>query len=231
MTPQIPAMPTPPQPDPGAGPHNSQPANERDDDIEFFAVARGIYYGALAIGYKNAARGLNNYLKNKGEDLSIDPDDVMNSVPGLRRHAERLVVEAVSTSARANPTSPNPPITFTTAWSGYYILQSEHSDWFYAMGGISVCATGVVTITHTGSGSDRPEILLDYRIHIFDRYNWDKKKKVTIAGKTVTDEKMGGLHTAGLAMEFNQFGSSTVKHFKGPLPDEIKIDGRPSWPR
>ncbi|MBE7451440.1 MAG: hypothetical protein HS111_21840 [Kofleriaceae bacterium] len=44
---------------------------------------------------------------------------------------------------------------------------------------------------------------------MFDRYNWDQGKSVTIAGITVRDEQLGRLHRVGLAREFDVEGSST----------------------
>lgn len=48
-----------------------------------------------------------------------------------------------------------------------------------------------------------------FTMHIFDRYNWDQGKAVTLAGMTVKDEQLGRLHRVGLAREYDVNGTST----------------------
>jgi hypothetical protein len=45
--------------------------------------------------------------------------------------------------------------------------------------------------------------------HVFDRYNWDKGKSVTIGPFVVTDESLGELHRTGLAQEYEVNGISS----------------------
>ena len=54
-----------------------------------------------------------------------------------------------------------------------------------------------------------PQITMIFTLHIFDRYNWDQGKAVTIAGITVKDEQLGRLHRVGLAQEYEVNGSAT----------------------
>lgn len=42
---------------------------------------------------------------------------------------------------------------------------------------------------------------------MFDRYNWDTGKSVTIGPITVTDAFMGEFHRQGLAREYDCYGS------------------------
>ncbi|MET0387542.1 MAG: hypothetical protein ABW321_16345, partial [Polyangiales bacterium] len=48
---------------------------------------------------------------------------------------------------------------------------------------------------------------LDFRYKVFDRYNWDRGKKVTILTVKVTDDFMGEFHRQGLAREYDCVGS------------------------
>ena len=64
----------------------------------------------------------------------------------------------------------------------------------------------------------RPTVTVDYKTHVFDRYNWDTGKSVEIGGRTITDQQMGELHTAGVAQEYNIRGSSGTYHYEGVAP-------------
>jgi hypothetical protein len=58
--------------------------------------------------------------------------------------------------------------------------------------------------------SDGPkgrQYTLDFEYKLYDRYNWDKGKHVTIFRIKITDEFMGEFHRQGLAQEFDCHGS------------------------
>ncbi|MBH0776022.1 hypothetical protein [Nocardia bovistercoris] len=222
MSPQIPGMPTPPKPDAGAGGHGSQPIYSRADDLAFFYAASKAQALADAAGLTHAAAGMRHYLDNSGSDFTIEPDAAMTDVANLKSHADLVISERIGDLAR-DPSNHNKTVAFTTPWHGTSVGQSENQDWFLAMGSVEVCATGVVTIS-PAAGGGQSHIAMDYQVHFFDRYNWDGKKFVVILGVKITDQRMGGLHTAGLAKEFNQFGTSSTKHFEGMLPAYGSID-------
>ncbi|MCA2206197.1 hypothetical protein [Nocardia rosealba] len=222
MSPQIPPMPTPPKPDSGAGGHGSQPIYSRADDLIFFNVALRAQLAADAAGLTHAAAGMRHYLANSGDDFTISPDEAMNDLPGLKDWADKVVTHAVSQVAN-NPANHNQTVAFTSEWLDYYISQEASQDWFLAMAGVEVSATGVVTTTPAESGG-RPRISMSYQVHLFDRYNWDGGKAVEILGIEITDARMGALHTAGLAKEFDQYGTSTAQQFEGELPVTGTLD-------
>ncbi|MFC6013910.1 hypothetical protein [Nocardia lasii] len=216
MAPQIPPMPTPPTPDAGAGTHGSQPIYSRADDLAFFTVALRAQVVADVAGLTRAASGMRHYLGNSGTDFSISPDEAMNDVPRLKEYADYVVTEAVRPVA-SNSANHNQTVAFTSIWDDFSVGQAESEDWFLAMASVEICATGVVTTT-PGENSGQPRIAMDFQIHLFDRYNWDGGKEVYILGVKITDARMGALHTAGLAKEFDQLGTSSVNRFDGILP-------------
>lgn len=76
--------------------------------------------------------------------------------------------------------------------------------------------------------------------HVFDRYNWDKGKSVTIGPFVITDESLGQLHQAGLAQEYevNGTSSSTTSSWSyrgssptSSLPEAGSRDGKRTDPR
>ncbi|MFI7664124.1 hypothetical protein [Nocardia sp. NPDC049526] len=122
-------------------------------------------------------------------------------------------IRRITTEASAAQNYDN-PVQFQSPWSGFYITRALSDDWFFAMGGIHLSATGVVTVHKPAEGA-QPSITAEYQLHVHDRYNWDGDKSTEIAGITVSDKRMGALHTAGLAREYDIAGSSQVRRFEG----------------
>lgn len=215
-------MPTPPTPDAGAGAHGSQPIYSRADDLAFFTVALRAQVVADVAGLTHAASGMRHYLGNSGDDFTISPDEAMNDVPRLKSYADYVVTEAVRPVAN-NTANHNQTVAFTSIWDDFSVSQTESEDWYLAMASVEICATGIVTTT-PAEGGGQPRIAMDYQIHLFDRYNWDGGKGVEILRIDLSDNRLGALHTAGLAKEFNQLGTSAVKHFEGLLPMSGNLD-------
>ncbi|MBW0273671.1 hypothetical protein ATM97_26685 [Nocardia sp. MH4] len=176
-------------------------------------------------GLHNAARGMRHYLGNSGDDMWIDPTEVMKDVPSVKKYIDFLITDKIVTLSK-DPTNHNKPIELFVDWADFAISQEECEDWFLGMAAVEISVTGVVTITP--SSGAQPHILMEYVVHMFDRYNWDGTKSTVIQGVKVTDAQLGSLHTAGLAKEFNQFGSSWIYKFEGDLPQEGDINLPPN---
>ena len=56
--------------------------------------------------------------------------------------------------------------TFVSSWDVYSVNKDEIQDWFFALGSFSYSVAGVVHDDDTGA-------LLEYKVCVFDRYNWD----------------------------------------------------------
>lgn len=85
-----------------------------------------------------------------------------------------------------------------------YNTKEENWNWFYAIGGYSSWGKGEATVTDGPKGR---QYALDFEYELYDRYNWDKGKSVTIFRIKITDEFMGEFHRQGLAREFDCHGS------------------------
>jgi hypothetical protein len=203
--PSIPPAPNNPKHDPGAGEWGSQPAYAILDDIAWLETMKALATAADAAGYTNAARHLRHYLNNTGEDLEIDPDRIARDVPEFaefsKKQAHQAAMKAAQDAIDAGTTGPVP---FNSGWEGFYLEPGMSQDWFYALGGVQVATTGLVTVVP----GEPPTFEIEYQTHVYDRYNWDGGKQVDIMGVTVTDQQMGELHTAGLAKEYDASGSS-----------------------
>jgi hypothetical protein len=88
------------------------------------------------------------------------------------------------------------------------------------MGAFSYSVTGEVTAT----GGSKPKVSLDYRVHVFDRYNWDKGKSTRVGPLTIKDEELQKLHRKGLAREYIVRGDSAVQHVDGFVPSKTLPD-------
>ncbi|WP_102144198.1 WXG100 family type VII secretion target [Mycobacterium hubeiense] len=218
--PDIPDPPADPPVDEGQAEHGSQPWYSRADDYAFKEVAEAAATAADLRGWDNAARHLQHYLDNSGADLNVDVDDVLHDLPGAQRQTDALVNAEVARIVEEAAATGNygQPIPFQTGWHDYTVDQATHPDWFYAMGSFEQSVSGVVTVHPPTTPGGKPTVTVEYKTHIFDRYNWDNGKSVEIGGVTITDQQMGELHTAGLAQEYNVRGSSTTYTYTGVAP-------------
>ncbi len=116
----------------------------------------------------------------------------------------------IAAEAEANGTY-GTPVQFSSGWKGEYIGPEDSKDWYYAMG-------GVATVHPPEQPGCEPRIEMDYKTHVFDRYNWDGGKEAEIGPVTITDDSMAEMHRAGVAQEFNMSGSTDTRHYAGMVP-------------
>ncbi|WP_058835949.1 hypothetical protein [Luteimonas abyssi] len=223
-----PGFPDKPRTDDGAGVHGSQPWYRRGDDVIFEGLVRDAANGADMLGFNNAARHLHHYLDNSGEDLTVDPARIARDVPDfqsavqqqLDAEVNRVIEQAVADGCYGEP------IAFDSGWQGFYIGREMSTDWFLAMGGIQHAVTGTVTV----QPGDPPTAQVDYQSHVFDRYNWDEGKETQFGPITISDKRMGDLHTAGLAQEYDIVGSSEQARYTATYNPTGGDTGNPGLP-
>lgn len=204
--------------DGGAGEYDSQTAWPWDHAKKVLVEAAA---NVMSGKWPDAARNLSHYLANTGEPLEQDVNRVLHDVPLFQAKVDEtktsLGEDAVN---RARASGATGPVTFpiSTAWTGYYIHQSESANWFYAMGGVSYSLTGQVTVYPPTSpgGSYRYEVTT--RVNLADQYNWDGGKSTEIGPITVTDDELARLHRQGLAREYRNEGRSDPSTSKGEVP-------------
>ncbi len=210
----MPGYPTPPAaPKNGDGSkaHGSGKAGIKDHLVEDLCYRMAD--AADAMGLDNAARNLRHYLGNSGQPLYIDPNRLINDVPGLREQVDasyKTQVEDVAKAKIAAEYDGKPmQFTITTPWNGAYATQNASKDWYFATGGFSYAHTATVTVTPGKNGE--AQVSIQSNVHTFDRYNWDKGKAVDIGPIHIEDKAMGRLHEVGLAREYELRGTG-----KGP---------------
>jgi len=208
----IPSAPPRPSSDAGAGEWGSEPWYSTGND----RVVKDLAYAAADFadhvkGWGNAADNLRHYLGNSGDTQVIDPDRIAGDVSQFQRHLETQVQNAVEATAEQAVVDGDfgCPIPFITGWSGFYIDSGMSQDWFYALGGLSTAATGLVTVTQ----GNPPRVEVRFQSHLFDRYNWDEGKSTQIGPFTITDEQLAELHRAGVAREYDVVGSTETHSY------------------
>lgn len=191
--------------DPGAGAWRSKPITaaavaQRAAIEAILGVPTMVYPGI------NATKHMQHYLDNTGKDYQIDLEDMIGSVA----NAKRAMIAEFRQAQNFITTLPNGIHHFTSrAGESAYNYKSESADWFFAIGGYTYWGKGVA---HVSTGTKGRKFEVDFEYHVYDRYNWDGGKKVTIGGIEVTDEFMGEFHRQGLAQEFDCRGK-IARHF------------------
>lgn len=185
--------------DPGAGAWRSKPATA--GTVAQLAAIRSIL-GVPTMVYPgtNATKHMEHYLNNTGRDYVIDLEDMIASVPT----AKRAMIAEFRQAQNFITALPNGTHYFTSrAGESAYNYKGESADWFFAIGGYTYWGKGVAKVS---AGTRGRLFEVDFEYHVYDRYNWDGGKKVTIGGIEVTDEFMGEFHRQGLAKEFDCHG-------------------------
>lgn len=187
-------------------------------------------------GWENAARNLRHYLDNSGDPLDVDPRRLLRDIEIFRARTARARLQLIQDlQARARAAYDGEQVVLYEDGRGKWREGAPSSpdylgdDWFYAMGGFSFVYTGRAIVRPPADGSGEPTVEIDYRLHIFDRYNWDKGKSVNIAGITIDDDFLGDLHRVGLAREYEIHGSTDTEHVTVGL-DELVTVPPPSEP-
>ncbi|WP_234416059.1 MULTISPECIES: hypothetical protein [unclassified Actinomyces] len=203
-------------PDEGSGPHGQRDATLRDHLVHEGATLAA---RALEDTWPDVAANLNHFLDNTGTPQNINVDGMLNDLSSLDEGSQDYVTSMVNAAVDDYKTSgATGPMTypFNTDWTSGYAQQSESENWFYATGGYQYCTEGTVTVyPPTDSNSDYT-YSYDYRVHVADRYNWDRNKDTPIGPANITDAEMQKLHQAGIAQEYDLVGKSSVQHGTGP---------------
>ncbi|RDL41090.1 Uncharacterized protein BP5553_01069 [Venustampulla echinocandica] len=198
--PPAPADPKKPAGGDGIGPYKSQSPGigDRLDKAKFYTIA--VTAGELNL--VNAERGMRHYLGNSGDELNVTPQSMMKGLPKFR-DSVKAMAQNEATATYNSISGATGEKAFSSSWEVFTATKAMSWDWYFAIGSFSYSVTGVVTKTKDGGS-------LKYRVHIFDRYNWDQGKSVDIGPFHFEDKELGNLHLKGLAREYTVRGSSGV---------------------
>ena len=167
----------------------------------------------IKIRYPYAREHLLHYLRNTGEDMHVNLNDMMEKSNQLENNYSQELAEAKEFCQSLNPGQHD--ITSYNFGTGDFI--SSDPDLFYAIGGYQYWGQGHVSITEdefktNSSTADRQcSYNLKFQFMFFDRYNWNLNSAnsgVRLGNIIpVTDAFMGEFHQQCLAREFNIFGT------------------------
>jgi hypothetical protein len=177
---------------------------------------------ADTLGLDNAANNLNHYLDNTGKDFTNSPDAIMKDIASFKQAVNALATQHAKDAFKAGQTESGATKTFVSPWTSFYATKELSKDWFFALGGFSYAVAGTVATKKSGTAWTSS---LSYKVYLFDRYNWDTGKGVTIGPFEFKDTELGRMHIVGLAREYIVRGTSkeyTVNPYTGatvPMPD------------
>lgn len=191
------------RPGDGAGPYNSNPKTAAVlADRLLFDVVTDVVAG-FKLGW-NARRHMLHYLGNTGDDLEINLEDMIRSVPLARR---AIVSKARQAQAFVQMLPVGRHYFTSVRNETAYNYEEESADWYFAIGGYTYWGRGFVDITPTKGSASGMRYEMTFFFCFYDRYNWDKGKKVFIQGREIADSRLGEFHRQGLAREYDCVGS------------------------
>ncbi|KAF9890465.1 hypothetical protein FE257_005870 [Aspergillus nanangensis] len=201
-----PSDPKPPSSGDGIGEWGSEDPGIGDylDKTKFYGIART----AGTLGLDNAKNNMMHYLGNSGDDQPVTVENMLNDLPDFSKAAKAFIQNEATKAYESLGSSDE--TAFVSKWENYYAAKDESWDWFFAIGGFSYSVSG--TMEKVGS-----KVALKYRVHVFDRYNWDDGKSVDIGPFHFEDRELGELHLKGIAQEYVVRGTSgtvSVSDFK-----------------
>ncbi|MCX4958100.1 hypothetical protein [Streptomyces virginiae] len=226
-------------PDRGSGKHGAEGIDW--DDWVTRTKMQALVVGADGGDLNDASRHMKHYLDNTGTPMELPVDKMLTDNKGFQAHVDQLFLqenekewrEQALTEYERNGGRPV-VIPVETRNEGYYFGDATDRNWYYAVGGAQSNVTGVMTVMPGADG--KPVVGLDYQVNVWDRYNWDEGKGVTIGTFEIPDGEPSQQHKVGLAQEFNMAGSSSVKHYElgsgaaAPAPDDPGRAGERSDP-
>ena len=233
----LPERPDPPPqpPNDGSGEHGAKDRNllQQQFDLAQKQLWYGVAAAADAAGMDDAARHMRHFLGNSGEDLNVNPENILNDLPDFKDKSqivfERQVLDEANQIIGENYDGTPMRFSITTPWQLYPMYQPTLSDqlsnqgnWYYALGSFSYCYGADIVVTPDAYG--RPQVQIEYQMHIFDRYNWDEDKGVAIGIIPVPDTALGHLHQVGIAQEYEVWGTSEPSTITYTYPDQNMIE-------
>ncbi|MFP4413735.1 eCIS core domain-containing protein [Coleofasciculus sp.] len=194
----------------GSGTHGTEEAGTGD------RLKKQFWYRvadtAESLGMTNAARHMRHYLNNTGTELNVSVDQMLRDLLGLQARFQ-TEIETATAEANSQIAAGDPTQHLRFALEGqrrnYYARKSESEDWFFALGGFTYWYTAEIEVIPSSTSGANTTVNMIIELHVFDRYNWDKGKSVTIGPFVVTDESLGQLHRTGLAQEYEVNGISS----------------------
>lgn len=230
-----------PTPDPGSGPFNSV-----DPALADYAFENLLLLGALqwevAQDRPDAARHMRHYLEGSGDPLEVDVETMLNDMPRFQLTSQAALDEFMhDIELQVASQYQGTPLDFQVGspWhSDFYATQADYPNWFFAMGGFSYAYSAEVRVIPPTTIGEDPTVEVSYQMHVWDYYNWDQGKSVTIPrpGVPITgdplsfpipeeyqehieevgdswrvnDTALARLHLGGLAQEYEIVGQTEV---------------------
>jgi hypothetical protein len=182
---------------------------------------------------------MRRYLEGSGEPLEVDVGKLLRDEPAFQLRSRATLQTFIDgIEVRIRDQYRGQPLSFqvTSPWMEAPYATSQ--NWYYAMGGYSYAYSAEVNVTTPLTPDASPTVEVQYQMHIWDYYYWDKGKSVTIPRPTlpgtdvpvslpipqeyqphitevgdswhVKDTALARLHLTGLAREYEISGPTEL---------------------
>jgi hypothetical protein len=215
----FPTLPFPPPP-PKAATDGTNEFNVRfptAKELAFHTLMKNTLFVPRLVGYRRAAVALEHYLDGGGGPMTLDVDRMLQEIPNFRKQSaeqfDKDVVGEIKHRILSDYRGSGLSFKIITPWGNSRAVGDKEDtldwDWFHTVGGFDMAHTAVVTVSP--DSGDVVKVNVKYNTRVFDRYNWDSKKKTFPMGIEIDDRTMGALSSAGLAREFDMMGTSSPR--------------------
>ena len=234
------SLPSPahPTPDEGSGPFDS--ISPVAADYAFQGVlAAGAAQWALIQDRPDAARHMQHYLSGSGEPVEVDVGKLLQDEPAFQLNSQGALQTFLNdVESRIQGEYQGQPLSFQVSSAWMQAPYARDENWYYAMGGWSYAYSAEVSVTPPAMTGAGPTVEVQYQMHLWDYYNWDKGKSVSIPRPTlpgtdipislpipaeyqphirevgnvwvVQDAALARLHLTGLAREYEITGQTEL---------------------
>ena len=190
-------------------------------DKGILGKAKLVITGGKLLGYKNAAKFMQHFLNNTGNDYNLDVKAFLNSDSGAMTCRNREINNALRAAellARKGETLTINQLTENHPWQSE--LATE--DWQYSLGSYFT-DVDVIDLTVTEINGVKT-YSASIRYIVVDFYNWDTNNWNDFARIGPSPHDLHELHKAGLAKEFMTYGEitySSVTWTEGQVVSQI----------
>lgn len=146
-------------------------------------------WGGYSASYSQAAKNVKHYRNAKGADRRLTAEevaDIQSELPTFQSNKNKFLNQFLDDIARQFATS-----SFSTGcfileekpgdhWLGAYARPSESPKWYYAVGGFLFSFGAKADVIKVPTEKEDGVLRIRYKVYIYDRYNWDFGKNVTL---------------------------------------------------
>ncbi len=151
-------------------------------------------WGGYMSSFSQAAKNVTHYRNGKGADRRLTSDEIENiqaELPTFRENKNKFLNQFLDDIARQFASADFMDACFILEekpgdhWLGAYAKREESSKWYYAVGGFLFSFGAKAQVVNSPTAEREGMLRIRYKIYIYDRYNWDLGKDVTLPKRQI----------------------------------------------